>query len=97
MQWEQADGNLLAFARELAVIRRGNAAFADGDFIPVCAHEALFAFLRRTQRACVLVVLNRSERRRALKVPNVGEVTLEPWQTVIKSCPNRDEHSIEES
>lgn len=85
MRWQGVDNNLLAFFKTLSAGRRRHTAFADGDFIPLCAEDGLVVFLRANPRERVLVAVNRSDHTRTVSPPGGEAIELEPWRYIIKA------------
>ena len=59
--WGREDASLVAFYQSLGAIRRENACFADGEFVPVSATLGCVAFARVRDGSRALTIVNRNE------------------------------------
>ncbi len=59
--WGREDAALLGFYRALGKVRRENACFADGEFVPVSATLGCVAYARVRDGSRALTIVNRNE------------------------------------
>ena len=85
MRWQGVDQNVLSFFQALSAERRAHSAFADGDFVPLCAEDGLIVFLRANAREQVWVALNRANQPKMISLPNGEKTELAPWRYMIKA------------
>lgn len=64
--------SLLAWYRKLLALRRANPALREGSYRAIEAPHAVFAYLRETEGQRIVVALNFSARRRAVRLPEPG-------------------------
>lgn len=91
--WGKENKELLEFYQDLGKVRRGTDAFKDGEFIPLCADNGLFAFIRKNEKSDVLIAVNATDDTKELSLidktkkgksllgisPNTAALTLEPY------------------
>lgn len=58
--WGKENTELVEFYKQLGKVRRGSAAFKEGEFIPVTAENGLLSFMRVSGNAKVFVAVNRN-------------------------------------
>lgn len=97
--WGQEDKALVDFYRALGKMRRGCDAFREGEFIPVYAEGGRIAYVRRSDKNSVLIVVNRSNESFTLRLPEgfakcktifgerpvKGEITVSPLEFAVLS------------
>ncbi len=69
----QAEQSMLTAVRRIIALRRDHSALRYGDFYPVCADSAVFAFIRSDFNERVLVVFNKTPDKQTRRLP------LPPW------------------
>ncbi len=98
--WGKENTDLLSFYKALGKLRRKSAVFADGEFVPVCVNDGLFAFLRRSGNESLLIAANVSENeaefknkdgaKTALFGENISQsseiIRLKPYGYLIMKC-----------
>lgn len=91
--WGKENKELLEFYQDLGKVRRGTDAFKGGDFIPLCADNGLFAFIRKNEKSDILIAVNATDDTKELSLigktkkgksllgisPNTATLTLEPY------------------
>ena len=61
---------LIDFYKTLGQFRRSSSVFASGDFIPVYAQNAVFAFIRKKGKSAVLTAVNSGNASAEIEVPS---------------------------
>lgn len=68
--WGKENPELLSFYKDLGNMRKNTAAFKTGDFIPLCAENGVFVFLRKNEDCQVLIAVNASDDIKEYLLPN---------------------------
>ena len=67
--WGKENTELTEFYKKLGVIRRSNAAFRSGEFIPIVAENGNIAYIRKNNANSVLIAVNRSDEATIINIP----------------------------
>ena len=67
--WGRENRELIDFYKTLGQFRRSSPVFASGDFIPVYAQNAVFAFIRKKGKSAVLTAVNSGNASAKIEVP----------------------------
>ncbi len=87
---QQADpSSLLNFTRNLIALRKQYPALYRGDLFPIKGHNGLLAYMRFTESQSILVVMNYSSRRKALKLPSGL------WEELLSDTPETFRASVQ--
>ena len=68
--WGRENRELIDFYKTLGQFRRSSPVFASGDFIPVYAQNAVFAFIRKKGKSAVLTAVNSGNASAEIEVPS---------------------------
>lgn len=68
--WGRENGELIDFYKKLGQFRRSSPVFASGDFIPVYAQSAVFAFIRKKGKRAVLTAVNSGNASAEIEIPS---------------------------
>ena len=68
--WGRENRELIDFYKTLGQFRRSSSVFASGDFIPVYAQNAVFAFIRKKGKSAVLTAVNSGNASAEIEVPS---------------------------
>ncbi len=68
--WGRENGELIDFYKKLGQFRRSSPVFASGDFIPVYAQNAIFAFIRKKGKRAVLTAVNSGNASAEIEIPS---------------------------
>ncbi len=72
--WGQEDQDILAWYKNLGVVRRAHNGLQDGDIEFLCTQDSVLAYVRRYEDECIYVLCNRSDRSEKVLLPKSGVV-----------------------